>query len=102
MRNTCINRVKTYFDPVRPGDVMPALGVGRVIESRSERFQKGDYVSGLMRWQQYVVLPERGLSRVGSGNLNEAELMAFIGPLGISGLTAWTGLEFIGIYIYIN
>ena len=45
-----IIRVKTYFDPVLPGDVMPSLGVGRVVASKSKRFQTGDYVTGLLKW----------------------------------------------------
>lgn len=51
-----IYSVKTYFDPVKPGDVMPSLGVGRVIASKSKRAQAGDVVSGLLKWQSVVIV----------------------------------------------
>lgn len=46
-----ISGVKTYMDPVLPGDVMVAACVARVIFSRSAKFNEGDYVYGLMSWQ---------------------------------------------------
>ena len=42
-----------YVDPVEIGQVMPALGVGQVVESRKADFQKGDVVTGLLAWQDF-------------------------------------------------
>lgn len=49
------------MDPVNPGDVMPAACVGRVLFSRSSKFDEGDYVYGLMSWQKYLLLEDKSL-----------------------------------------
>ena len=81
---------------------MPALGVGRVVASKSKRAQAGDVVSGLLKWQSVVVVSEKMVQKIGAGNLSDQHLLAFLGPLGISGLTAWTGFENIGMYILLS
>lgn len=42
--------VRTYMDPVKPGDLMPAACVAKVIFTKSSKFKEGDYVYGLMNW----------------------------------------------------
>jgi NADPH-dependent curcumin reductase CurA len=42
--------VKTYVNPVHPGDVMFGQAVSRVLASKSTKFQKGDYVLGVVNW----------------------------------------------------
>lgn len=61
--------------------------VGEVIESKSDRFQAGDHVlvrQGL--WQEVVAVPAAGLERIDS---EAATLSAYVGVLGLPGLTAW-------------
>ncbi len=61
---TWINGQKSYVDPVLPGMVMNARTVGEVIFSKSDKFQKGDIVSGPGGWQKYAVLPAQGLVKL--------------------------------------
>jgi NADPH-dependent curcumin reductase CurA len=91
-------RVKTYFDPVLPGMIMPALGVGRVVSSRNEKLKQGDIVSGLLQWKKYLIVNGKFVKKVATGNRSEIELLSFLGPLGISGLTAFTGFHNIGLH----
>ena len=51
-----ITGVKTYMDPVKPGDLMVGGGVGEVIYSNDPKFKIGDRVLGLTRWQKYSVI----------------------------------------------
>jgi hypothetical protein len=53
MRNW-LNDARSYIEPVKIGEVMRALGIGRVVESKTGRFKPGDLVS----WaeQSYLVL----------------------------------------------
>lgn len=44
MRNW-LNDARSYIEPVKIGEVMRALGIGRVVDSKSERFRAGDLVS---------------------------------------------------------
>lgn len=38
-----ISGIKTYRDPVNPGDIMPSGGLCEILASKSKKFQKGDY-----------------------------------------------------------
>lgn len=45
-----INGVKTYIDPVLPGQVMNGVCVGEVVASNG-KYPKGTLVTGLFGWQ---------------------------------------------------
>ena len=47
--------MEQYMPPVQIGEVMRGLAIGRVEESNNSRFKKGDYVSGLLGWQDYYL-----------------------------------------------
>ncbi len=79
----------SYAAPVRIGDVMVGGGVGRVEESNHDRFRPGDYVTGLLGWQDYAVSPGDQLRAVDPAL---APLSAWLGVLGGPGLTAYFGL----------
>lgn len=44
MRNW-LNDVRSYIEPVKLGEVMRSLGLGRVIKSNDGGFKEGDLVS---------------------------------------------------------
>ncbi len=74
------------------GSVMPAGGVGEVVESRNAGVAVGSKVAGRPGWQEYAVLP-RGAAQVLP---DDGLLTAYLGPLGGTGLTAYFGLLRIG------
>ncbi|MEO9634779.1 MAG: NADP-dependent oxidoreductase [Parasphingorhabdus sp.] len=77
------------------GSTIRALGVGQVVESRSDDLAIGDWVYGLMSAQTYAVLPAGAATKI----VPEDGIApsAFAGPLGITtGLTAWVGLVAVG------
>jgi len=47
MRNW-LNDARSYIEPIKLGAVMRALGIGRVVESKSDKFKAGDLVGGRM------------------------------------------------------
>lgn len=51
-----ISGVQSYLPPVKPQDIMRAFCVGKVIYSKSKRFQVGDLVMGLIGWQRFAVI----------------------------------------------
>jgi NADPH-dependent curcumin reductase CurA len=83
----------SYIPPVGIGDVMRALGVGRVIESGAEGIEVGDYVSGLLGVQEYAAVPARGVTKV---DKSLAPLPVHLSALGMPGLTAYFGLLEVG------
>jgi NADPH-dependent curcumin reductase len=90
---TWMNAGRSYVPPVEIGEVMRAFAVGRVIESRHPEFAVGDQVSGLFGVQNYAVSDGAGVNKI---DTTLAPATAYLGALGISGLTAYFGLLDIG------
>lgn len=83
---------KTYRDALEPGQVMSGFTIGEVVESKAADFAKGDIVEGDWGWQDYAALPARRLA----GRTTKAPLELLIGPLSVTGLTAYFGLLDVG------
>ncbi len=84
---------KSYAKPVPLGAVMEGATVGEVVASRDPRFAPGDHVMGGQGWQRFCAVDAARLRRVDE---TVAPLSAWLGVLGMPGLTAWVGLEDIG------
>ena len=83
---------RTYRSAVTAGMPMPGLGVGRVVESRSDSHPVGTVVSGDLGWQDECVRDAGGLVVVDG----DRPLGQHLSVLGVSGLTAYFGLLRIG------
>ena len=71
-----------------------ALGIGRVIDSRSETLYQGDAVFGPMGAQTHVVWPAEMLRKVDE---SEVPARTYLGALGMTtGLTAYAGMISVG------
>ena len=90
---TWMNAGRSYVPPVEIGEVMRAFGVGHVVESRHPEFAVGARVSGLFGVQNYAVSDGAGVNKIDTAL---APATAYLGTLGISGLTAYFGLLDIG------
>ena len=88
-----MNEGRTYIEPVGIGEVMRAGGAGRVIASQNPNFAVGDYVTGVLGAQEYVLSNGQGLNKV---DPKLAPLPVYVGTLGITGLTAYFGLLDVG------
>lgn len=87
-------QMDTYLPAVEVGDVMRGLGMGVVVKSRNPAFQEGDIVQGMTGWQTHVITDGRGYSQVPAKS--GLPLAAYMGPLGMTGITAYFGLLDIG------
>jgi NADPH-dependent curcumin reductase len=88
-----MNEGRSYIAPVGIGEVMRAIGVGQVIESRHPEYSEGDNIVGMFGIQEYAVLDGDGLTPVDPGL---APLPVYLGTLGIPGMTAYFGLLDVG------
>ena len=81
----------SYAPPLNPGDVVDGFCVGRVVESRNERFPVGALVTHGGGWATHTLSGGRGycipLPEIGVPE------RAWIGVLGVPGMTAWFGLK---------
>jgi NADPH-dependent curcumin reductase CurA len=83
---------KTYRDALEPGQVMSGFAIGEVVESKTGGLKAGDIVEGDWGWQDYAAVPARRLAK----RTTEAPLEMLIGPLSVTGLTAYFGLLEVG------
>ena len=90
-----IGEEPTYLPPVGIGEVMRSVGLGRVVESSSEDYPEGALVSGLVGWQEYTLAGGEGIPLTVVPEL-ELPIECMLGALGITGITAWFGIEEIG------
>jgi NADPH-dependent curcumin reductase CurA len=88
-----MNAGASYVPPVDIGAVMRAGGIGRVTVSEHPGFEVGDYVYGTFGVQEYAVSDGRGVLKL---DLSLAEPTAYLGVLGMTGLTAYFGLLEVG------
>jgi NADPH-dependent curcumin reductase CurA len=88
-----MNDVPSYVPPVGIGEVMRAIGVGQVVESKHPKLADGDYVTGLFGIQEYATLPGDALTPI---DHELAPLATYLNVLGMPGMTAYFGLLDIG------
>jgi len=84
---------KSYIAPFELQKPISSGLIAQVVESNHTGFSQGDYVSGMLEWKEYQKSNAQGLYKV---DANKAPLSAYLGVLGITGLTAFLGLSEIG------
>jgi hypothetical protein len=84
---------KSYAAPQPIGDVMIGGTIGEVVDSKHTDYRTGDHVVGMGGWQEYFVSDGRGLRTVDVGRVPAS---AYLGIVGMPGVTAWYGLNRIG------
>ncbi|MCG6494036.1 NADP-dependent oxidoreductase [Kitasatospora sp. A2-31] len=84
---------RSYLPPVGIGEVMRAGSVVEVTESNHPDFRIGDLVVGTFGVQEHVVSDGRGAFRIDPA---AAAPSAYLGALGMPGMTAYFGLLDVG------
>lgn len=81
---------RSYADPQPLNETMVGGVVGVVEASRNAKFVVGDTVVGRLGWQEYAVSDGSGLVKI---DTNRVPMSAYLGVLGMPGVTAWYGLN---------
>ena len=84
---------KSYIPPFELNKPIQSGVVAEVIASKNKNFATGDFVSGMLSWKTKQVSTGEGLLKVDG---SKAPLSAYLGILGMTGLTAYLGLTQIG------
>ncbi|MEO9013893.1 MAG: NADP-dependent oxidoreductase [Terrimesophilobacter sp.] len=90
-----INDVPSYLPPVGIGEVMRAAGLGQVVASNNPNYAVGQTVQGLVGWQEYAVASD-AMPLMPVNVAEGVSPSAYLGALGMTGLTAWIGIREIG------
>jgi len=88
-----MNDSKSYAEPQPLNTVMIGGTVGEVVASKHAKFAPGDKVLGMGGWQEYSVVDASAkgamLHKVDTTHI---PLSAYLGSVGMPGVTAWYGL----------
>lgn len=89
-----MNDGKSYVPPFELGKPLSGGAVGEVIESRARAFKPGDAVTSSFGWREYFIASSKQLHPV---NRDIQPLSVYLGALGMTGMTAWTGLNLVEV-----
>lgn len=85
-----MNEGRSYAAPQPLNETMIGGTAGEVVESRNAKFAVGDKVVGHFGWQEYGLSDGSGLVKVDASRI---PLAAYLGAVGMPGVTAWYGLN---------
>jgi hypothetical protein len=85
-----MNEGRSYAAAQPLGEVMIGGTAGTVVESRHPQYKPGDKVVAYLGWQEYGVSDGNGVYKV---DTRVVPLSAYLGPVGMPGVTAWIGLN---------
>jgi NADPH-dependent curcumin reductase CurA len=89
-----MNEGKSYIPPFELGKALDGGAVGEVIESRAKEFKPGDVVTSNFGWREYFSASPKYLHAV---NREIKPLSVYLGALGMTGMTAWAGLNLVEV-----
>jgi len=84
---------KSYIPPFELNKPITSGSIAEVLDAKNSNFSKGDHVVGMLQWKETQVAKADGLVKV---DPDKAPLSAYLGILGMTGLTAYLGLTEIG------
>ena len=87
-----MNEGRSYAQPQPLGEVMIGGTVGEVVASRHASFAVGDAVVGMGGWQLYQTVDARQRGALQKVDTTQIPLSAYLGAVGMPGVTAWYGL----------
>lgn len=89
-----LNDAKSYVPPFQLNQPLDGGAVGEVIESNADGIKQGDFVTSGYGWREYFVADAKQVQKVDS---SIKPLSATLGVLGMTGMTAWIGLNLAGV-----
>ncbi len=87
-----MNDAKSYAQPQPLNEVMIGGTVGEIAASRHPKFKVGESVVGMGGWQQYSVVSAEQSGLLRKVDAQRIPLSAYLGAVGMPGVTAWYGL----------
>ncbi|MTB70836.1 NADP-dependent oxidoreductase [Arsenicicoccus cauae] len=84
-----MNDVKSYVPPFQLDQPLDGAAVGEVVASRSDSVPVGARVLHGLGWREHAILPADRVTAIDTSRVSET---AYLGVLGMPGLTAYAGL----------
>jgi len=87
-----MNDAKSYAQPQPLDKVMQGGTVGVVVASKHPDYKPGDNVVGFGGWQEYSIVDGSVPGSLRKVDTSRVPLSAYLGAVGMPGVTAWYGL----------
>ncbi len=87
-----MNEGRSYAQPQPLDAVMIGGTAGEVVASKNPSFAPGDKVVGMGGWQEFAVVDAGQRGVLQKVDTTHVPLSAYLGPVGMPGVTAWYGL----------
>ncbi len=89
-----MNDVKSYVPPFQVGQPLEGAAVGEIVESRAAGLTPGDLVTSMLGWRGGFVADAKDVRLV---SRRVEPHSAYLGVLGMTGLSAWVGLNLVDV-----
>jgi NADPH-dependent curcumin reductase CurA len=87
-----MNDAKSYAQPQPLGQTMQGGTAGEVVASKNDSYKVGDSVVGFGGWQQFSLVDGNAVGTLRKVDITHVPLSAYLGAVGMPGVTAWYGL----------
>ncbi len=88
-----MSNADSYVPPFELNKPISSGIVAEVVESKNDKFKKGDFVSDRLDWKEYQISTGKDLQKL---DPSIQPLSVYLGVVGMTGMTAYTGLTQIG------
>jgi len=88
-----MNDVESYVPPFAIGKPLEGGAVGFVVQSKADALPVGTWVQSQLGWREYALADAQAFTKI---DTSLAPASAYLGVLGVPGLTAWAGLKVVG------
>jgi hypothetical protein len=88
-----MNDAKSYVPPYAIGAPLEGSAVGFVVASKDASLPAGTWVQSMFGWRDYARANAKAFQKI---DTSLAAPSAYLGVLGVPGLTAWSGLKIVG------
>lgn len=82
--------VRSYVPPFQIGQPLEGGAIGEIVQPGASAFKPGDKVLHMLGWREYAQCDAKALTPI--AEMPGVPLQAFLGLLGMPGLTAYAGL----------
>jgi len=88
---------KSYNEPFKLGEPINNNTIAKVLKSDNPNFKPGDLISGSLDTAEYSIVSQKSIGGIKHiNNKYNVPIAAFLGPLGMPGLTAYSSFYEIG------
>lgn len=84
---------ESYIEPFKLGKPIESMIVAEIVESKNPNFSIGEHVIGMLDWKKQQIHTGEDLRKL---DKSLAPLSAYLGVLGLTGVTAFLALDKIG------